>query len=849
MMKGSRKTALSKDAFFQAVFQTSPDAAIVSRVCDATILYVNDNFSLITGFAREEVVGKTTLELGLYYDQADRDLFLSIMASDGVLTAHPARFRKRDGSRYSALISARSFWIEGYQYVCASIHDMSEQERLAREQCERDEELRRLFETMAQGVVYQDANGNIISANPAAERMLGLDFSVLSQRTSLTPEWQTILEDGTPLPGTQHPSMVALRTGKPYGPEVIGVYNAANKEHVWLSVSATPLFHDGEEKPYQVYVIMEDISETKRARKDFQQLFCEMVDASALHEIICDENGKPVDYRFLAVNPAFERMTGLKGQDLVGKRVMEALPDTEQYWIDTYGQVALCGQPVTFQNYSAALDKYFSVTAYRPAPMQFACTFTDVTNQIRLQREKERAQEHATRLAHICDVAPSSIIVLSETGKILYVNEYASQLHGYSKSELLTMQLQQLIKEPNAASFQASMQAVLSRGEQILKKNGISKQGVTIPMLIYAKPIEWDDHPAILSIGTDLTDQKRAEKNLQFSLAQTQRILDNLQDGFFRADLNGRFLMLNPRMARIYGYDSVETMLQTTAQNMYADPQDRVTLFARLKAEGHVTSMVCQGKRKDGSLIWTSMHVQYLYNDEGEPIGTEGLIRDTTDRRMMEQEIEKQHESLKQTNEVLRKRLEQSINAISKVVELRDVYTSGHQKRVMQLACRIGARCGMSSEAITNLSYGALIHDIGKIYIASDILNKPGKITNLEYQILQTHAEYSYNIAKEMDLPQVILDMVLQHHERLDGSGYPNNLKGDEIILESRILAVADVVEAMTSHRPYRPALGIEAALAEIQSGRDVKYDPDVVDLCVSLFRKEGFVFAYDQDS
>lgn len=820
---------------------------MVSRVCDATIMHVNDAFCRITGYAREEVVGKTTLELGLYYNLEDRDMFLSILAEDGILATRPAYFRKRDGSKYSALITARSFWVEGYQYVCASIRDMSEQERLEREQCERDEELRRLFETMAQGIVYQDANGWIISANPAAERMLGLGMQELSRRTSYSPEWRTIHEDGTPMPGSEHPSMIAIATGKPVGPKVLAVFNEAISAHVWLSVSATPLFHEGENKPYQVYIIMEDISETKRARQDYQQLFSEMVDASALHEIICDDDGKPIDYRFLAVNPAFERMTGLKGQDLIGKRVLEVLPGTEQYWIDTYGQVALSGKAITFRNFSAALDKYFNVTAYRPAPMQFACTFTDVTSEIRLQQENEQAQEHVKQLAHICDVAPSSIIVFDETGKILYTNEYTAKLHGYTKDELLTMSIMQITKNPVMAAFQESIRDVREHGEVVLKKSACTKSGASIPLLIYAKPIEWDGTQAFLSIGTDLTAQRKADKDLQESLAQTQRILDNLQDGFFRATLDGRFLMINPRMARIYGFDSVDEMYQTTAQNMYADPQDRVALFAQLKAEGHVTSFVCQAKRRDGSLIWTSMHVQYLYNDAGEPIGTEGLIRDITERRRMEQEIEKQHESLRETNEVLKKRLEQSINAISKVVELRDVYTSGHQRRVMQLACQIGARCGMSEEALTNLSYGSLIHDIGKIYIASDILNKPGKITNLEYQILQTHAEYSYNIAKEMDLPQVILDMILQHHERLDGSGYPNHLKDGEIMLESRILAVADVVEAMTSHRPYRPALGISAALAEITSGRGVKYDAAVVDHCVSLFQDEGFAFTYDQ--
>ena len=210
--------------------------------------------------------------------------------------------------------------------------------------------------------------------------------------------------------------------------------------------------------------------------------------------------------------------------------------------------------------------------------------------------------------------------------------------------------------------------------------------------------------------------------------------------------------------------------------------------------------------------------------------------------------MQRQHTTLIETNAVLKKRLEQSINAISKIGELRDVYTAGHQRRVQELACQISQCLGMKQEDIVNLSYGALIHDIGKIYIASDILNKPGKITNLEYQILQTHAEYSYNIVREMDLPQSILTMVLQHHERLDGSGYPNKIKGEEIILESRILAVADVVEAMTSHRPYRPALGIDAALAEIESGKGTKYDERVVDVCVSLFREQGFVFTLEHN-
>ena len=839
-------TELSSDGLFQTLFQTSSDAALVTRVRDAVILHVNEGFCRVTRYQPQEVVGKTTLELGLYDQPSDREMFLSIIGGAGILEERSAFFRRRDGSRFSALISARSFWSNGNEYVCASIRDISEQQRIEREQRERDEELRRLFETMSQAVIYQDIEGNLISSNPGAERLLGLSALELSQRSSDSPEWRTLREDGSYMLSGEHPSMVALRTGKPVGPMVVGVYNASLGDHVWLSVNATPLFRAGEDKPYQVYVMMEDITATRRAQRDFQQLFCEMVDASALHQIICDESGKPIDYVFLAVNPAFERMTGVSAQELVGKRILEVLPGTEQYWIETYGQVALTGQPAKFQNYSAELDKYFNVTAYRPAPMQFACTFTDITTEIRLQQDKDTAQKTIKQLAHICDVAPSSILVFNNEGKILYANEYTSQLHNLSKEELQNRYLYEFSDENGAHTFGKKLEQIRAEGEAVLTQDIYRSDGTPIPMLIFSKRCEWEGKPAILAIGTDLTEQIKAEKDLQRSLGQTQRILDSLQDGFFQAKLDGAFIRINPRMAQIYGYDSVADMMQANAKSMYVDLFDRAAMFEILEREGHVTSYVCMGQRKDGSQIWVSMHVQHLRDESGEIIGTEGLIRDTTERRKLEQEIEKQHESLQKSNEVLKKRLEQSINAISKVVELRDVYTAGHQKRVMQLACAIGARLNLSHEEITNLSYGALIHDIGKIYIASDILNKPGKITNLEYQILQTHAEYSYNIAQEMDLPEVILTMVLQHHERLDGTGYPNRIQDGEIILESRILAVADVVEAMTTHRPYRAALGIDLALAEIEAGKGVKFDASVVDHCVALFREEGFSFSID---
>jgi putative nucleotidyltransferase with HDIG domain len=193
--------------------------------------------------------------------------------------------------------------------------------------------------------------------------------------------------------------------------------------------------------------------------------------------------------------------------------------------------------------------------------------------------------------------------------------------------------------------------------------------------------------------------------------------------------------------------------------------------------------------------------------------------------------------------ERLRKSLEATVAALASVVELRDAYTAGHQRRVSDLAVAIARAMGLSETKIHGLFLAAVLHDIGKIQVPAEILTKPGKLTSVEFQLIQAHSEAGASIVQGVDFPWPIADIVRQHHERLDGSGYPNRLEGDAIIDEAKILAVADVVEAMMSHRPYRAALGIDAALDEIAKGRGVRYDAAAVDACVALFREKGFKF------
>jgi len=187
--------------------------------------------------------------------------------------------------------------------------------------------------------------------------------------------------------------------------------------------------------------------------------------------------------------------------------------------------------------------------------------------------------------------------------------------------------------------------------------------------------------------------------------------------------------------------------------------------------------------------------------------------------------------------------LSDSLHAIALTVEQRDPYTAGHMTRVSELAAAIARKLALSDDEIHGISLGAAIHDLGKIYIPSEILTRPGKLLPMGFEIIKSHSQVGYDILKDIDFPWPISDMVLYHHERLDGSGYPRGLKGDEIPYEAQILAVADVVEAVSSPRPYRASLGIDKALAVIKKGEGQHYNAEIVDACVDLFEKDGFVF------
>jgi PAS domain S-box-containing protein len=332
-----------------------------------------------------------------------------------------------------------------------------------------------------------------------------------------------------------------------------------------------------------------------------------------------------------------------------------------------------------------------------------------------------------------------------------------------------------------------------------------------------------------------LHELEEQNKKLQKSEANYKRLIEGLSGDYFifRHDTNGVLTYVSPTVKETMGYNFEEFLSHPYNDFLTPDPiNDKVEKYTNDALNGTPPPMYeieVYAKDKTKKFLQISEHP--LYDEDGNIIGVEGIAHNITLQKITqfleEEALKKFHDGMVDM-----------IKAFSMAIEKRDSYTAGHQTRVSELSILIGNKLGWDKNRIEGLQLGALIHDIGKIAVPIEILSKPGHLLPIEFSLIQIHAQVGFDILKDIDFPWPIAPMIHQHHERIDGTGYPLGLKGDEILEEAKILAIADVVEAVASHRPYRPALGIDAAIQEIQNGKGTLYDSHIVDVCIEVLEE-----------
>jgi PAS domain S-box-containing protein len=343
---------------------------------------------------------------------------------------------------------------------------------------------------------------------------------------------------------------------------------------------------------------------------------------------------------------------------------------------------------------------------------------------------------------------------------------------------------------------------------------------------------------SVTVVAKDITDRKLAEEALQTNEERYRDLVENAKDFVYRMDGAGHFTYVNPSGLRVTGYKEEELIGENYSTLIRPDMRDdAIKFFGRQFVKG-IKSTYSEYPilTKEGNEIWLGQNTELIFED-GQVIGFQAVSRDITERKQAEKKLE-------DTLESLRKAVGTTIHVLASTVETRDPYTAGHQTRSADLARAIGTEMGLPQEKIDAIRIAGSIHDIGKLSIPAEILSKPTRLSEIEFSLIKEHSRKGFEMLKDVESPWPLAEIVHQHHERMDGSGYPRNLKGEEICIEARILAVADVMEAMASHRPYRPGLGIDAALNEIEKNRRVFYDDAVADACLRLFREKGFKLA-----
>lgn len=433
--------------------------------------------------------------------------------------------------------------------------------------------------------------------------------------------------------------------------------------------------------------------------------------------------------------------------------------------------------------------------------------------------ERRRSQRALERYRLLAESAGDIVFFIEEDGHLTDVNRAAELAYGYSRNELLAMNVATL-RDPDEILFlREQLNAALKENGGIrFQTRHVRKDGSKFDVEVDSQSAVIGGVRLVVSVCRDITTRRQAEESLRESEERYRGMMELMPVPMVIVGRTGVIRFANNAASRLVGVQYLEGAL---ASNFISEETGHAVVRELARAASgraiHAADVIIQCG--DGSPIDVDV-VASRYLLDGESI-IQAIVQPASARR--------------QTELALRRSLTDTVHAMAQMVEARDPYTAGHQNRVQCIAEAIARDLGLDIDQITAVNFAAMVHDLGKINVPAEILSKPGRLDPEELALIRSHSRHGYDIVKTIPFPWPIADIVLQHHERIDGSGYPQGLKGAEICLEARIVAVADVVEAVASHRPYRPALGLDAALDIVREGSGTLFDHNVVEACVRV--------------
>ncbi len=514
-----------------------------------------------------------------------------------------------------------------------------------------------------------------------------------------------------------------------------------------------------------------------------------------------------------------------------------------------------------------------------------------IHNELVIQREQ--ASKAEKRIQHIIDTTQDIIFTLDRDGNFTFANKAIESLSGYSLDKILTNNIRDILSPEYRPFIFEQLKQYKDIAGRHLYMDVMKNDGKKTPVEVSFMPIKnrGNELTGFQGIARDIEERReieKAQKDKEHCLKAIARVgqvlLENRKEIPYKkileilcntSDIHSAFILLNdlPNSGKVSDIlsNKAKSPLSVTTSNGLQNPKLYVNYISggnsgNVKAQSMSDLMGSDGlgqgfmelSKKEGAIIsssngdLSSLILPVMVNSEF--AGVVGFDKKADSKGWRPVEINLLATSINMIAQALER---QKVNAqiklhfiqltkmISRAMFAVDPYTVSHQERLATLAVTIGEKAGLNSEELEWLRVGALLHDIGKAAVPNTILSKPGKLTDEEWVLIRSHVKRGHEMLQDMDLPENVMDMVLNHHERLDGSGYPNGIKGDKLSTESRILGICDVVEAMSSHRPYRPARKKDEIITELKSGRDRIYDPRVVDILIDVVERNEFDFDF----
>jgi PAS domain S-box-containing protein/putative nucleotidyltransferase with HDIG domain len=564
-----------------------------------------------------------------------------------------------------------------------------------------------------------------------------------------------------------------------------------------------------------------------------------MREGVALCELILDEHAKPMDYIFRRINPAGAALLGIDAQQAIGRAASIVFEMAIPPYLDRFMQVVLTAAPqrviAAFPTASHDLD----VTIVSPEAGRVLLTFHRLTSPV----SQANDELDLVSAAQLVQRLPLGYFVVRQCdGHLCACNEGFLQLFGYQHRD-------------EARQHFRWCEAFVNRDDAAYVRGSCAHNGMVDSLEITFRRQDGVEfiarfsarvhaaHGTLEGVIYDITAERQAVLRLREVERRFHDVITNAQLCAIMLDRRGMLTFCNEFFLALTGWSAGEVIGKSFFDTLIV-PEARQELhnaFHALLIQGTVQVPHIAGVlTRSGEHRLVQWNCTPLYDNHGDREGVTCLGEDITQREQAAHELQHSLEKLQQT-------LNGTVLALSTTSARRDPYTAGHQQRVARLAVAIAVEMGMAAEECEGLHVAGLLHDIGKIAIPIEILSKPGRLNEYEFCLIKEHPRVGFEILRGIEFPWPVAEMVLQHHSRLDGSGYPEDVTPDNLLVSARVLCVADMVEAISSHRPYRPALGIPYALEVIEESAGHQLDPDAVRACSALLREGRFTFTDDE--